>query len=408
MTFYVIGIGNKEPNFTVKQQQDILDTHVFSGGKRHYELVKGYLPKNHQWIPIQSPMQEVFTAYEETSGTIVIFASGNPLFYGFSNTLKNKYPDAEIVTTPYFSSIQLLANAMHINSSHLQTISVHGRTWKALDVVLIQQKECIGVLTDTDKNPATIAKRLLEYGYDNYKIFVGEDIEGTEEKFQELSLPEAPMMRFHPLNCVILKKTTHRQIDFGIRDTDFKGLPGRPKMITKMPVRLMTLHYLNILNINTLWDIGFCTGSVSIEAKLKNPDITVVAFEKRPECEAIMIENQKRLGVPGIQVVMGDFLEQDLSTLPKPDTIFIGGHGGKLEQLFLKMTPFLHQGTSIVINAVKQSSILVFKEQCAKIGYTIIQENTITLDTNNPITIVKAVTPSRFPKTLKVYKTLKV
>ncbi len=396
MTFYVIGIGNKKPNFTAKQQQDILDSLVFSGGKRHYELVKDYLPKNHQWIPIQSPMQEVFNAYEETSGTIVIFASGNPVFYGFSNTLKNKYPDAEIITTPYFSSIQLLANAMHINSSHLQTISVHGRTWKALDTILIQQKECIGVLTDADKNPATIAKRLLEYGYDNYKIFIGEDIEGEEEKFQELSLLEASMMRFHPLNCIILKKTTHRQIDFGIRDTNFKGLPGRPKMITKMPVRLMTLHYLNILNINTLWDIGFCTGSVSIEAKLKNPNITVVAFEKRPECEAIMIENQKRLGAPGIQIVMGDFLEQDLSPLPKPDTIFIGGHGGKLEQLFLKITPFLHQETSIVINAVKQSSILVFKEQCAKIGYTIIEENTITLDTNNPITIVKAVTPSGF------------
>lgn len=396
MTFYVIGIGNKEPNFTAKQQQDILDTRVFSGGKRHYELVKDFLPKNHQWIPIQSPMQGVFNAYEEVTEPIIVFASGNPLFYGFSNTLKNKYPDAEIVTTPYFSSIQLLANAMSLDSSHLQTISVHGRTWKALDTILIQQKECIGVLTDADKNPTTIAKRFLEYGYDNYKIFVGEDIEGTEEKFQELSLLEASRMRFHSLNCVILKKINHRQIDFGIRDTDFKGLPGRSKMITKMPVRLMTLHYLNILNIDTIWDIGFCTGSVSIETKLKNPDITVVAFEKRPECEAIMIENQKRLGAPGIQIVMGDFLEQDLSPLPKPDAIFIGGHGGKLEQLFLKIAPFLHQKTSIVINAVKQSSILVFKEQCAKIGYTIIQENTITLDTHNPITIVKADTPSRF------------
>ncbi|GGX05015.1 precorrin-6y C5,15-methyltransferase (decarboxylating) subunit CbiE [Aquimarina muelleri] len=396
MTFYVIGIGNKKPNFTAKQQQNILDTCVFSGGKRHYELVKDYLPKNHQWIPIQSPMQEVFNAYEEVTASIIVFASGNPLFYGFSNTLKNKYPDAEIVTTPYFSSIQLLANAMNINSNQLQTISVHGRTWKALDTILIQQKECIGVLTDADKNPATIAKRLLEYGYDNYKMFVGEDIEGEEERFQEIILKEATMMRFHSLNCVILEKIHHRPIDFGVRNTGFKGLPGRPKMITKMPIRLMTLHYLNILTIDTIWDIGFCTGSISIEAKLKNPDITVVAFEKRPECEAIMIENQKRLGVPGIQIVMGDFLEQNLNRLPKPDAIFIGGHGGKLEQLFLKIAPFLHQKTSIVINAVKESSILGFKQGCTKIGYTITEENTITLDTHNPITILKAEIPSRF------------
>ncbi|WP_438425722.1 precorrin-6y C5,15-methyltransferase (decarboxylating) subunit CbiE [Aquimarina macrocephali] len=391
MIFHIIGIGNKTPDFTTEQQQNILDTRIFSGGKRHYELVKDYLPKNHQWIAIQSPMSQVFEAYEKAAVPIIVFASGNPLFYGFSNTLKNKYPDAEIITIPYFSSIQLLANAMHLNSNRLETVSVHGRSWKALDTILIQQKESIGVLTDTEKTPAIIAKRLLEYGYDNYEIIVGEDIEGEQEKFQKLSLLEASTMKFHSLNCVILKKTEHRQIDFGISDTDFKGLPGRPKMITKMPIRLMTLHYLDILNVDIVWDIGFCTGSVSIEAKLKNPDIAVVAFEKRPQCEAIMIENQKCFGVPGIQVVMGDFFEQDLTQFAKPKAIFIGGHGGRLEELFLKIAPVLQLETCIVINAVKESSVQAFKAGCNKIGYTIVEESILSLDEYNPITLLKAI-----------------
>ncbi|WP_062061314.1 precorrin-6y C5,15-methyltransferase (decarboxylating) subunit CbiE [Aquimarina longa] len=389
-TFRVIGIGNKIPNFSKQEQSHVLSTSVFSGGKRHYELVKNMLPENHKWIPIQSPMNEVFKAYENTIEPIVIFASGNPLFYGFSNTLKNKYPNADIITTPYFSAIQLLANATNINTSHLQTISVHGRSWKTLDVALIQQKELIGVLTDNKKTPTSIAKRLLKYGYDNYKVIVGEDIEGKQEKFYKLTLAEASTMEFHSLNCMLLQKTNHRHITFGIQDTDFEGLPNRPNMITKMPIRLTTLHLLDILGISTLWDIGFCTGSISIEAKLKNPELEVIAFEKRSECESIFHSNQKRFGTPGIQSVIGDFFDQDLSQFSKPDAIFIGGHGGRLEELFCKIAPILQPDTCIIINAVKESSIQYFKKGCKAIGYAIIQEYVITLDTHNPITLLKA------------------
>ncbi len=390
MTFYIIGIGNKTPQLTSEQLEYIASTTVFSGGKRHYELVKDRLPQPHRWIFITSPMSEVFDAYEKEDKPIVIFASGNPLFYGFSNTLKNKYPGATITTTPYFSSIQLLANATNTNSNQLETISVHGRTWNALDIALIQQKELIGVLTDTEKNPATIAQRMLEYGYDNYEISIGEDIEGTQELFYELTLSEASEKTFYPLNCVLLKKKNHRSIDFGITDTDFTGLPARPKMITKMPIRLTTLHFLEVLKIKTLWDIGFCTGSISIEAKLKNAHLEVVAFEKRMECEAIMTQNQKRFGVPGIQAVMGDFFEQDLTKYPKPDAIFIGGHGGRLAALFQKIKPFLTPETRIVINAVQKDSIQEFKKGCASIGYAISEETIMTIDTHNPITILKA------------------
>ncbi len=390
MTFYIIGIGNKTPQFTSEQLEYIESTTVFSGGKRHYELVKTQLPQNHRWIFITSPMAKVFDAYEKEQEPIVVFASGNPLFYGFSNTLKNKYSKSRIITTPYFSSIQLLANATNTNSNQLETVSVHGRSWSALDTVLIQQRELIGVLTDTEKNPAVIAQRMLEYGYTNYEISIGEDIEGTQERFYELTLAEASKKVFHSLNCILLKKKFHRSIDFGIADTDFVGLPGRPKMITKMPIRLTTLNLLEILKINTLWDIGFCTGSISIEAKLKNAALEVIAFEKRAECEAILLENQKRFGVPGIQAVMGDFFEQDLRQYPKPDAIFIGGHGGRLEELFTKIKPFLHPETSIVINAVKESSIRQFKEGCASIGYVILEEIVMTIDTHNPIRLLKA------------------
>lgn len=96
-------------------------------------------------------------------------------------------------------------------------------------------------------------------------------------------------------------------------------------MITKMPVRLCSLHALDLATKTVLWDIGFCTGSLSIEAKLRFPHLAVHAFEKRAECMQIMESNQQKLGAPGITSYIGDFFEEDLSQPAPPDAVFVGG-----------------------------------------------------------------------------------
>lgn len=180
MIFHVVGIGNKSPDLPVHLLSVIQGHAVFSGGQRHYELVKHLLPADHQWMPVKSPLDILFKRYQQVDQPIVIFASGDPLFYGMANTLRNKYPFAEIHTYPYFSSIQLLAHGANLNSNPLQTVSVHGRSWAALDEALIKQEPLIGVLTDQEKSPYAIAERLLLYGYSNYSIWVGEDLEGEK------------------------------------------------------------------------------------------------------------------------------------------------------------------------------------------------------------------------------------
>ncbi|SEB85916.1 precorrin-6Y C5,15-methyltransferase (decarboxylating) [Tenacibaculum sp. MAR_2009_124] len=391
MIFRVLGIGNKRPVFTKEQLEVIKNTTVFSGGKRHLELVKEFLPENYQWIFIKSPMEDLFNQYEKVHSEIIVFASGNPLFYGFSNTLRNKYPKAEIYTEPYFSSIQLLANKTNTNSNKLVAVSVHGRSWKELDIAIMNQKSLIGVLTDNSKNPKSIAERLLDFGYDNYEVSIGEDLEGNQERVQTLSLHEVLQNEYHPLNCLLLHRKEKRTDHFGIKDTEFIGLPGRPKMITKMPIRLTSLHFLDIMNATVFWDIGFCTGSVSIEAKLKNPNLEVIAFEKRLECEEIMLKNQQKYGVPGIEVVMGDFFEQDLEKYKTPDIVFVGGHGGKLFDLLDKLDSVISLGTKIVMNTVQESSLVTFKESCKKVNWELLEEMNIILDSNNPITLLKAI-----------------
>lgn len=389
MIFQVIGIGNQKTELPEHLLELIRNHNVFSGGRRHYELIGHLLPEAHHWITIKSPLELLFENY--TAQTIVIFASGDPHFYGMANTLQTKYPEAEIYTYPYLSSIQLLVQRANISSNHLQTVSVHGRSWAALDEVLIKQEPLIGVLTDGEKSPSAIAKRLLYYGYSNYSLWIGEDLEGEHEQVRKMQLEEAAGIECYPLNCVILRKETHRDISFGLKDTSFEGLEGRPNMITKMPVRLCSLHALALQTKTVLWDLGFCTGSLSIEAKLHFPGLEIHAFEKRPECLEIIQHNQRKHGIPGINAYIGDLFEFDFAGISKPQAVFVGGHGGRLPELLAIIDQYIAPGGTIVINAVQEDSVNEFIAGADRLGWKLEEPLKLKVDTHNEITILKAI-----------------
>jgi precorrin-6Y C5,15-methyltransferase (decarboxylating) len=256
---------------------------------------------------------------------------------------------------------------------------------------LLRQADSIGVLTDQVKTPAAIATRMLEYGFDNYVMYVGENLDGGKEKiiFGE-HLGDMTSYEAHPLNCVLLNKKAQRSLSSGIPDSSFQGLEGRPNMITKMVVRLASLAQLDLSARHTLWDIGFCTGSVSIEARRQYPHLHIIAFEKRPECAALFELNTRKHSTPGITKVMGDFFEQDLHTLPRPDAVFIGGHGNRLETLLSQLDSYLPSGARIVINAVKEDSVTQFTAATSQLQYTLSGPMVITVDAHNPITILTA------------------
>lgn len=372
-------MGNHaKPNFST-EIQTVMNNHVvFSGGKRHYEIVRPYLPKKHKWIFIKGGMDTLITAYCELNEPLVVFASGDPLFYGFGNTLQRLLPSAELSVYPYFNSIQRLCHKTETNYNHLKSVSVHGRDWSALDIALINKEELIGVLTDGKKTPAVIAKRMLQYGFTNYSITVGEELDGVKEQITELTLEACTDKEFSALNNVLLKRTELVTKQLGNADADFVHLPNRANMITKMPIRLTTLHTLKLREDEVFWDIGSCTGAIAIEAKKYEPTITVVAFEKRTICKEIIQQNKERFSAPGIEVVIADFFELDLQKYPCPDVVFIGGHGNRLEEM-LQIVSALNPKVRFVTNAVKEKTSWVFVEVLQAKGYSI---STIEIQVN--------------------------
>ena len=391
-TCVIIGISDRrEQWFPPEVMQAIRRGNVFSGGKRHHEIVASMLPENAVWIDITAELDKVFEQYERYDH-IVIFASGDPLFYGFANTVKRKCKDVKMRVFPSANSLQMLAHRMCIAYHDMHVVSLTGRDWQKLDEALIHGEPMIGCLTDRVKTPHTIYQRMEEYGYTNYQMTVGENL-GNEEK-ERVSRYDKQAVYGHP-NCLILQKSgAEHTRPFGIPDKEFALLDGREKMITKMPIRLLTLQALELPRKHVLWDIGFCTGSVSIEARLQFPHLHIEAFEIRPECEAIIKENACRFGAPGIHVHIGDFLQTDITATPRPDVVFIGGHGGKLKEILEKVLTVLTDDGCIVMNSVKAPKVTtdshrLWDEACQELGLRQEPPTKIILNDNHPIKILK-------------------
>lgn len=392
MKFYVIGIDDNQSQYFNPDILDIINNHsVFSGGARHYEIVKPLLPESSSWINITIPLSAVFGQYSRYK-EIVVFASGDPLFFGFANTIQREMPDAEIVLYPFFNSLQLLAHRLLIPYQDMHIVSLTGRAWDKLDEALILGYDKIGVLTDNKEHtPSAIIQRMLDYGYDNYKVSIGELLGNKEkEKVTTWELKDVVDKKFSFPNNLILKKTTSRYRPLGIPENDFHLLNGRAKMITKMPIRLLSLSLLELRDKTVLWDIGFCTGSVSIEAKMQFPHLKVLAFEKREVGKKLIERNSSKFGIPGIHSFIGDFTDMDITALPTPDAVFIGGHGGKMNEIMRKISTVINPEGVIVFNSVSVDSKEMFLQAIEKNNLQLEQCIAIKVDDFNTIEVMKA------------------
>ncbi|WP_293651077.1 precorrin-6y C5,15-methyltransferase (decarboxylating) subunit CbiE [uncultured Parabacteroides sp.] len=393
--FTVIGIPDSI-NYILRSQ-DILDiikeNTFFSGGKRHYELLKPLLPEDAVWIEITPPLDNVFQQYDYYE-KIVVFASGDPLFYGFGSTILKRRPDADVFMLPSFNSLQLLSHYLQLSYEDMIMISLTGRPWHELDRALIENRSKIGILTDHVHTPAAIAMRLLKYNFTQYKMYIGEHLGNPEKQRVSRSLALSEVEE-HPIdspNCVILERMYNDNIyrPLGIPDKMFELLDGRERMITKAPIRILDMSALMLPMCNHFWDIGFCTGSISIEAKRQYPHLHIHAFEIRKECWQLMENNSSRLGAPGIDVHIGDFMEEEVSALPAPDAVFIGGHGGKLKEIINKVARYLAPDGLLVFNSVSEESEKLFIDSVLEAGLKLDDPLHITVGDYNPIVILKA------------------
>ncbi len=394
LRFVVLGMGDEAGvTFTDEIRTLIQERHVFSGSKRHRELVAELLPEGATWIDVTVPLSDVYDQYAEYDEEIMVFASGDPLFFGYTTTLMREFPKRVRKTYPYFNSLQLLAHSLTLPYHDMRVCSLTGRPWHEFDKALIERTKKLGVLTDRKKTPRVIAQRMLQYGFTGYTMNIGVLLGGEREAIHRLELSEVAERDFPAPNCIILEAKAG-EVDYaaplGLDEADFHWLNGRAKMITKMPIRLLSLSILGLHKVQNFWDVGFCTGSVSVEARLQFPHLNIRSFEIREEGDELMRLNSERFSAPNINYHIGDFMEEDISEFEVPEAVFIGGHGGKLIDFLIKLNSKMQDKGCIVFNSVSEKSLNLFREAVRTIDWQISQEMRVALDEHNPITILKA------------------
>ncbi|ASB48265.1 precorrin-6y C5,15-methyltransferase (decarboxylating) subunit CbiE [Alkalitalea saponilacus] len=390
MHITLIGISDNKPEFSNQIKEVISEGTIFAGASRHYNLVSHLLPGNAKWLMVSVPLDDFLSQLENCSQNVIVFASGDPLFFGIGNTIKRQLPDAQIESFPVANSLQLLANKLQVNYGLYRTLSLTGRSWHLFDQFLINGETHMAVLTDKTKTPSAIAQRMCEYGYINYTMHVGERLGGVNEKISTATVSEIIDKEFNHPNCILIEKISSAKRLKGIPDNLFNILPGRPKMMTKMPIRITTLALMELHRREVFWDVGSCTGSVAIEARLQAPHLEVTAFEKRPESAKIIPANCRKFGTPGITLVQGDFSANSHENLTQPDAIFVGGYGGNMHGVLNHCNIYLKKNGVLAFNAVSEESKSQFVEWVELNNYECLNITEITVDNHNTINILTA------------------
>lgn len=145
----------------------------------------------------------------------------------------------------------------------------------------------------------------------------------------------------------------------GIADEEF--IRGKVPM-TKQEIRVASVCKLHLQEDSVAYDIGSGTGSVSVEIARLSPRIKVFAVDSNPEAAELTRQNAQKFSLKNIEIVQGE-APSILKDLPRPTHAFIGGSGGKMEEIIeslCKKNPKIR----IVINAVTLESISKIEKIC--------------------------------------------
>jgi precorrin-6Y C5,15-methyltransferase (decarboxylating) len=351
----VIGIGHDgAAGLSQEALTHIHQAQVLAGGVRHLAFFPDWEGEK---VVIDADLKRVMAQLEVSCqrAKTVVLASGDPLFYGIGNTLAAHFPPERLCFLPHVSSVQLAFARLKTSWHDAEVVSLHGRPMASLLPVLSRHAAKIALFTDATNHPAAIARFLLAQGYENYDLWVCEELGGAAEHVTHWALRDIGDTAFSPLNVVILMRrgeaptaTVHHLPLIGLPE---QSLAHRAGMITKREIRLLALSYLALQAGEVFWDVGAGSGSVALEAARLSSALRIFAIEKDENAFGHIVGNAKTLATPHVRPIHGEAPEA-FAALPDPDAVFIGGSGGRLTDLIPAVAERLRPGGRVVMNCI--------------------------------------------------------
>jgi precorrin-6Y C5,15-methyltransferase (decarboxylating) len=286
---------------------------------------------------------------------VCILASGDPLLFGIGRLVLDRFGAEHVDVIPQPSSIQLAFARAGIAWDDAELISLHGRPLEGC-VARIARHSKVAILTDEERSPSAIARRMLEYGETGWRAWLCEALGGPGERVRPFTLGDlAAATGIAPLNVLVLVRSEPGwrpppRIPFLPEDAFARRMP-KHGLITKREVRLVSLASLALRDDSVVWDIGAGSGSVAIEAARLAPEGRIYAIEVDPEGVAICEDNARSHGTDNVRVIAGRAPEA-LAPLETPDAVFVGGSKGSMAAIVEAALDRLRPGGRLVVNAI--------------------------------------------------------
>lgn len=347
---HVIGMGLGPMDLTASHLALIDRAAVLVGGKRHLSYFRDAKALKKE---ISSPVSGMldFIAQHMADKLVVVLASGDPLFFGIGKTLVTRLGPDKVIIHPNVTSMAAAFARLKLPWQDAAWVSLHGRDNMPALAKAMDDKNLLCVLTDPENDPLAVKKQVDAHDY-AWQMWVLENLGAPEEKIFSMDEHTDLERGFSQPNVVVLQKgelaAPSGPLRPGTPDNWFVHEKG---LITKAPVRVLSLAALALSPDNTLWDLGAGSGSVGIEATLFLPDGFVYAVEKNQgRVEQIKV-NVERFKVKNLSVTQAE-LPDGLGKLPAPDRVFIGGSGKHLDQVLDAVATVLNPEGRIVVNTV--------------------------------------------------------
>ena len=311
--------------------------------------------KLEDWPKPFSALGDLLSPYQAKK--LVIFTTGDPLFYGAGVTIKRLFPKQDIMIWPAVSGIAMAAGRMGWQIAEAEVISIHGRVatkiipaiypfakWLVIPQSATSLHDVANLLSNRGCGAAQLSA-LQALGRDKEEACVTktaadwlqDDLSDIADFFvMAVDLAPCGRIAFHSA-CGVLPDEAF------ISD-------GK---LTKQDVRASAMSKLQPHPKGVLWDLGTGCGSIAIEWARLAQGAMAYGVDSRDDRLERARANAIALGTAHIKWLAGDVLDV-MDELPEPDAIFIGG--GLSEAVLDKALGYLPQGGRLVIHAVTLES----------------------------------------------------
>ena len=308
--------------------------------------------------------------------SVVVLASGDPLWFGIGRLLIDALPLERLRFHPGPSSLQLAFARVGRPWQDASWLSLHGRDPAPLVAKLQQRPTALAVLTDPGRGGAEEVRRALRAaGLElAYSFWLCERLGHGDERVQRLAPADPLPGDLDPLHLVLLlaePPALPAQLPlFGLADGVFLQHPDRPGLMTKREVRIQLLADLDLPSQGVLWDIGAGVGSIGLEALRLQPALQLWALEQRGGSAALIRANSERLGVQPAGVLEGR-APAAFADLPDPDRVVLGGGGRDRLELLQALLDRLRPGGVVVIPLATVEALAELRPELEQAGLAV-------------------------------------